>query len=136
MKKPFLLLTLLCLLLSLACMAAADELQPPTDFTFDPLTGAVSFTANDANAGYYFVRVYPVVNGSEATAYVASSKRINAGKTGEKTSKVDVSTIGWGLYNVKLVTFPASGTDYTAPPPSSSGRSTVWAASWSGLSCW
>jgi len=58
-----------------------------------------------------------VVNGTEANAYVSSSKRINAGKVGEKSGKVDVSAIGWGLDNVKLVSFTASGTDYTAPAP-------------------
>ena len=58
-----------------------------------------------------------MVSGTEANAYVSSSKRIHAGKVGEKSGKVDVSAIGWGLYNVKLVTFTASGTDYTAPAP-------------------
>ena len=116
MKRVFSLLLLLVLCLGL-CAASAEELKVPSDFTFDTESGKLSFVSNDDNAGYYFVRVYPVVNGQEAAAYVSSSKRINAGKVGEKSGKVDVSTIGWGQYNVKLVTFPASGTDYTAPAP-------------------
>lgn len=116
MKRILALLLLAVLCLSL-CAASAEELKAPTDFVFDAESGKLSFTANDENAGYYFVRIYPVVNGTEANAYVSSSKRINAGKTGEKSGKVDVSAIGWGQYNVKLVTFPASGTDYTAPAP-------------------
>ena len=116
MKKLIaLLLALLCL--GLCAMAGAEELKAPSDFAFDPATGEITFVSNDDNAGYYFVRVYPVVGGEEAAAYVSSSKRINAGKSGEKTGKVDVSTIGWGQYHVKLVTFAASGTDYTAPAP-------------------
>ena len=74
-------------------------------------------TTTDDNAGYYFIRVYPVVAGEESAEYVASSRRINAGKLGEKTGKIDVSTIGWGTYHVKLVTFAASGTNYAAPDP-------------------
>lgn len=116
MKKIIaMLMAVLCL--ALGATACADELQAPTDFVFDPETGDITFTSNDDNAGYYFVRVYPVVNGEEAAAYVASSKRINAGKAGEKKGKLDVSTIGWGQYHVKLITFAASGTDYTAPSP-------------------
>ena len=117
MKKLIALLLLIALCLGLCAAASADELKAPSDFTFDTESGELSFISNDENAGYYFVRVYPVVNGTEANAYVSSSKRINAGKVGEKSGKVDVSTIGWGQYNVKLVTFPASGTDYTAPAP-------------------
>ena len=115
--KKLIALLLIALCLGLCAAASADELKAPSDFTFDTESGKLSFISNDENAGYYFVRVYPVVNGTEANAYVASSKRINAGKAGEKSGKVDVSTIGWGQYNVKLVTFPASGTDYTAPVP-------------------
>lgn len=116
MKRILALLLLAILCLSL-CAASAEELKAPTDFVFDAESGKLSFTANDEHAGYYFVRIYPVVNGTEANAYVSSSKRINAGKTGEKSGKVDISSIGWGQYNVKLVTFAASGTDYTAPAP-------------------
>lgn len=115
--KKILALLLIALCLGLCAAASADELKAPTDFAFDTESGKLSFVSNDENAGYYFVRIYPVVNGTEANAYVSSSKRINAGKVGEKSGKVDVSAIGWGLYNVKLVTFTASGTDYTAPAP-------------------
>ena len=102
--KKILALLLIALCLGLCAAASADELKAPTDFAFDTESGKLSFVSNDENAGYYFVRIYPVVNGTEANAYVSSSKRINAGKVGEKSRKVDVSAIGWGLYNVKLVT--------------------------------
>jgi len=108
--KKILALLLIALCLGLCAAASADELKAPTDFAFDTESGKLSFVSNDENAGYYFVRIYPVVSGTEANAYVSSSKRINAGKVGEKSGKVDVSAIGWGLYNVKLVTFTASGT--------------------------
>ena len=120
-KKLFgILLLAAMLLVCLATAAFAEEktlLTPPTDFVFNTETGEFTFTTTDDNAGYYFVRVYPVIGGEEASEYVASSRRINAGKLGEKKGKVDVSTIGWGTYHVKLITFAASGTNYQAPDP-------------------
>ena len=100
--KKILALLLIALCLGLCAAASADELKAPTDFAFDTESGKLSFVSNDENAGYYFVRIYPVVSGTEANAYVSSSKRINAGKVGEKSGKVDVSAIGWGLYNGHL----------------------------------
>ncbi|MBQ9306802.1 MAG: hypothetical protein IJ229_02655 [Clostridia bacterium] len=114
MRKHLTALLLVLLLVCLCAFALADTLQSPTDFTLDPVTGTYSFQAVDENAGYYFIRIYPVVGGTEGDRYVASSKRINA-KTGEKKGKLDVSGMGWGQYNVKLITFPASGTDFEAP---------------------
>ena len=104
---------------STASDAAATEkvLAAPTDFTFDPETGDYSFTANDEKVGYYFIRAFAVVNGSESSTYTTSSKRINGGSTGTLTGKVDVSAFGWGTYDVKLVTFDAAGSGYTAPEP-------------------
>ncbi|MGN0754956.1 MAG: hypothetical protein ACI4ME_10915 [Aristaeellaceae bacterium] len=122
MKKKLFGMLLLAVML-IACLATpafADDketLTAPVDFSFNPETGAFTFTTTDDNAGYYFVRVYPVVGGEEASEYVASSRRINAGKLGEKSGKVDVSSIGWGAYHIKLVTFAASGTNYAAPDP-------------------
>ena len=120
-KKMFGILLIAAMLIAcLATAAFAEEsttLTPPVDFTFNTETGEFSFTTTDDNAGYYFIRVYPVVGGEEAAEYVASSRRINAGKLGEKAGKIDVSTIGWGTYHIKLVTFAASGTNYTAPAP-------------------
>ena len=101
-----------------ACAAAEGSvtLNAPTDFAFDPDTGAYSFNAVDENAGYYFIRIYPVARGEEAAEYVASSRRINA-TTGEKTGSIDVSGLGWGSYHIKLITFAASGTSYETPEP-------------------
>lgn len=94
-----------------------NVLEAPTDFTFDTETGEFSFNAEDENAGYYFVRVFQVTNGVEASTYTVSSTRINGGSTGAKSGSVNVGGIGWGDYNVKLVTYTAAGTDYTAPDP-------------------
>lgn len=91
------------------------DLAAPTDFTADPESGEFSFTANDENMGYYFVRVFPVLNGVESDAYVASSSRINGGKTGTVTGSFDASTIGWGAYHIKLISFAAAGTGAKAP---------------------
>ncbi len=94
-----------------------NTLAAPTGFTFDTETGEFSFNAQDENAGYYFVRVYQLTNGVEASTYTISSSRINGGSTGSKSGTVNVGGIGWGDYNVKLVTYAAAGTDYTAPDP-------------------
>ena len=56
MKKLFiLLLAVLCV--ALCAVAVADELQAPSDFTFNTETGEFTFQSNDEHAGYYFVRV-------------------------------------------------------------------------------
>lgn len=98
-----------------AAAASEKTLALPTDFTFDPETGAFSFTANDENAGYYYVRVYALRDGKEAGDVVSSSDRIAGSSTGEKSGKVDLSALGYGDYHVDLVTYPAAGTDYESP---------------------
>lgn len=95
--------------------STSGDLAAPTDFTADPESGEFSFTSNDENVGYYFVRVFPVLNGVESDAYVASSSRINGGKTGTITGSFDASTIGWGTYHIKLISFAAAGTGAKAP---------------------
>ena len=95
--------------------AVSGDLAAPTDFTVDPETGEFSFTANDENMGYYFVRVYSVIDGVEQDQYVTSSSRINGGSTGTLSGTFDVSGIGWGSYHIKLVSFVAAGTDANAP---------------------
>ena len=120
MKK--LIALLLCALTLMSCAFCAfaeesDTLAAPTDFTFDTETGSYSFNMTDANVGYYFIRVYPVANGVESDRYVASSRRINGKKTGEVTGSMDISGIGWGTYNVKLISFAPSGKNYEAPSP-------------------
>ena len=91
-----------------------NVLATPTDFTFDTQTGEFSFTASDANAGYYFVRAY---HSGETSEYVASSKRLAGGTTGTISGTIDISGIGWGDYDINLVSFAAAGSGYTAPDP-------------------
>lgn len=103
---------------------SAGELAAPSDFSFDTKTGDFTFTANDANAGYYFVRAYQVVDGKESTEYTTSSSRINGGSAGSKSGSLDASLFGWGTYHIKLITFAAAGSGYQAP------ESTVVSASY------
>lgn len=101
---------------SAAGEAQGSVLSAPTDFTADPNTGEFSFKATDERMGYYFVRVYHVdENGKETGEYVASSKRIKGGSTGDKSGTLDVSGIPWGTYHINLVSFAPAGTDYESP---------------------
>lgn len=102
---------------SSASTASDGDLAAPTDFTVDPESGEFSFTGNDANMGYYFVRVFPVLNGVESDAYVSSSKRINGNQTGTLKGSFDAGTVGWGTYHIKLISYAAAGTGATAPDP-------------------
>lgn len=113
-----------CFLCFAACGGTNDDdkkndnvLKAPTDFTYDTETGDFSFNAQDENAGYYFVRVFQMTNGQEASTYTVSSSRINGGKTGKMSGKLNTSGLGWGDYHVKLITSTAAGTDYKAPDP-------------------
>lgn len=120
MKKLIALLLCVLTVMSCAFCAFAEEtetLTQPADFFFNTETGEFSFTMTDANAGYYFIRVYPVVNGVESDRYVASSRRINGKKTGEVSGSMDISGIGWGTYHIKLITFAPSGKSYQSPSP-------------------
>lgn len=94
---------------------SADTLAAPSDLTIDFGTGDFTFTANDADMGYYFLRVYPLVDGEQATEYVATSKRINGGSTGEIAGSLDLSGLSWSTYNFNLVSFAASGSEKEAP---------------------
>jgi len=99
-----------------AADASGDVLAAPTDFTIGEDGASFSFTSNDENIGYYFVRVYKLdENGNESGEYATSSKRLNNTATGEITGTLDTSSLGWGSYDYKLVSFAASGTDYESP---------------------
>ena len=69
-------------------------LKQPEDFQFDPMTGEFSFTATDDRTAYYFVWIFPVEDGTEATEYLATSARIMGGSTGAVTGKVDLPAMG------------------------------------------
>jgi hypothetical protein len=102
-----------------ATEAAADENQllAPENFTIDPNTGEWSFTAADDRVGYYFIRFYALEDGVETGQYVASSKRINGGKTGEYSGTIDLSDVAWGTYHINLTSFAPAGTSYESPEP-------------------
>ncbi len=97
--------------------SSASMLSAPTNFQFDPLTGQYSFTPSDTNAGYYYIRIFAVIDGIESPHYSASSERINATTTETVTGQMDVSAVAWGINHVNLVTAAAAGTDYASPDP-------------------
>jgi|GEM_PF-363389 len=78
-------------------------------FSFDSETGDFSFTGSEEVA-YYTVWVYEIdADGVEAESYSAASSRLTG--SGEITGNVDISTLAFGKYNVKLMTFNESGTN-------------------------
>ena len=119
MKKLITLVLCLMVVLTCGCLASAEgqTLQAPTDFKFDPMTGEYSFTANDENMGYYFIRFYEMENGEISGEYISSSKRIRGGKTGEISGTLDMSSVAWGEFAVSLCSFAPAGTDYVTPDP-------------------
>ena len=95
-----------------------NQLSAPTDFELDIETGEFSFTATDENAGYYTVRVYKVEDGVETGDQITASDRINGGTTGTLTGSIDLSSgFTYGDFDVNLVAYPPSGTDYTSADP-------------------
>lgn len=92
-------------------------LKQPEDFQFDPMTGEFSFTATDDRTAYYFVRIFPVEDGTEATEYLATSARIMGGSTGAVTGKVDLPAMGWGTFRIMLNAYPAAGSGLERPEP-------------------
>ena len=119
MKKLITLVLCLMVILTCGCLASAEgqTLKAPTDFKFDPMTGEYSFTANDENMGYYFIRFYEMEDGKISGEYISSSKRIRGGKTGEISGALDMSSVAWGEFAVSLCSFAPAGTDYTTPDP-------------------
>lgn len=119
MKKWIALLVAAVLLTCLSASALAEQTvaSAPQDFTFDPATGAFSFTAVDENIGYYFVRIYSTSSGEEAGEYTTSSRRINGGRTGAISGKVKLDDMGWGPYHIKLISAAAAGTGIQSPDP-------------------
>ena len=119
MKKLITLVLCLMVILTCGCLASAEgqTLKAPTDFKFDPMTGEYSFTANDENMGYYFIRFYEMEDGKISGEYISSSKRIRGGKTGEISGALDMSSVAWGEFAVSLCSFAPAGTDYKTPDP-------------------
>lgn len=119
MKKLITLVLCLMVILTCGCLASAEgqTLKAPTDFKFDPMTGEYSFTANDENMGYYFIRFYEMEDGKISGEYISSSKRIRGGKTGEISGALDMSSVAWGEFAVSLCSFAPAGTDYETPDP-------------------
>lgn len=79
----------------------------PQNFTFDSATGQFSFTGID-HADYYCIWVFAVDEaGAEAASYVAASQRLTG--AGEVSGNVDISSLAYGSYHVKLLTFMNAG---------------------------
>lgn len=119
-SKVLVLLLTVALVLTMGAVSFAEEkevLSQPTDFKFDPYTGTFSFTATDSQTAYYFVRIFQVMDGSEADAYTVTSQRIKGKQVGELGGTVDLSSLGWGTYTAKLCSYPATGSNYSACEP-------------------
>lgn len=95
-----------------------NQIGQPTDFELDVETGEFSFTATDENAGYYTARVFKVEDGVETGDQVVASDRINGGTTGTLSGSIDLTSgFTYGDYDVNLVAYPPSGTDYVSADP-------------------
>lgn len=98
-------------------MTESRVLSALTDFEMDPVSGEYSFQGTDPDAAYYIIRIYPVTDGQESADYTAASSRINGKGTGLYTGTVDLPAMGWGSFRVKLITYAASGSQFTNPDP-------------------
>lgn len=94
---------------------ASGTLEGPSDLEIDWETGEFTFTANDENVGYYFVRVYEYTDGEIGDEYVATSSRISGGSTGTLSGEIDLSSLGYETYAFKLLGYAAAGSDDENP---------------------
>lgn len=100
-----------------ATASADGTLAAPSDLSIDFATGDFTFQANDENMGSYYLRVYTNTDGEQGSEYVATSKRLKGGSTGEVSGNVDLSELAWGTYNFNIVSAATSGSGDTAPDP-------------------
>lgn len=98
-----------------ATQTSSNQVAAPSDLNIDFSTGDFTFTSNDEDAGYYFLRVYENNDGTQADEYSATSGRVSGGKTGTLEGNIDLSGLSWKTYNFNLVGSAASGSDKEAP---------------------
>lgn len=94
---------------------SADKVATPSDFEIDFSTGDFTFTSNDEDASYYYLRVYENNDGTQASEYSATSERVSGGETGTLEGNIDLSGLSWKTYNFNLVGAASSGSGKEAP---------------------
>jgi hypothetical protein len=94
---------------------SADQIAAPSDLNIDFSTGTFTFTSNDEDAGYYFLRVYENNDGEQASEYSATSERVSGGKTGTLEGTIDLSGLSWKTYNFNLVGAASTSSSKEAP---------------------
>lgn len=99
-------------------------LAQATNFTFDCETLEYSFTGVE-EAGFYFIRVYPVENGVESNSASFQSDKIDGKGAVTYSGTIEDQTLLAGEYNVYVV---ASGSGYSSSEVKISGTSYLLAA--------
>ena len=108
--------------------AGSDENKEPlkeaSDFTFDFETLDYSFTGAD-NAEFYYIKVYPVVDGKESNSASFQSEKIDANSDNKYAGTVKDEILLAGDYRAHVV---ASAAGYSSSDTSIDGTSTLLAA--------
>lgn len=106
--------------------ASASDLTPlgeASDFTFDFETLDYSFTGV-AEAEFYYIKVYPVVDGEESNSASFQSDKIDANDSNAYSGTVEDETLLAGDYIAHVV---ASASGYESSDIQTSGTSTLLA---------
>jgi len=112
---------------------ASTPLDAASDFTFDAMTMEYSFTGA-ANAQFYFIKVYPVVDGAESVSASFQSAMIPADSSNSYAGVIEGETLLAGDYVAYVV---ASASGYKSSEASATCSSTLLAeaslkANWKG----
>ncbi len=113
---------------------STEDLEPlaePTDFTFDFENMTYAFTGAE-EAEFYYIRVYPVIDGEEGNSASFQSDKIDADASNSYEGTIDNEILLAGDYNAYVV---ASASGYSSSETETSGISTLLAepsveASW------
>lgn len=104
----------------------ADKLPlgEASDFSFDFESMEYSFTGVE-NAEFYYIKVYPVVNGEESNSASFQSDKIDADETNSYSGVIEGENLLAGDYNAHVV---ASAAGYSSSDIQISGSSTMMAS--------
>ena len=105
-------------------IASSDDrtpLEDVTGFTFDFETLEYSFTGAD-NAEFYYIRVFPVVNGAEANSASFQSDKIDADSSNAYSGVIEGQALLAGDYVAHVV---ASASGYSSSDVQVSGSSAM-----------
>lgn len=99
-------------------------LAEASDFTFDFMTLDYSFTGVE-NAEFYYIKVYPVVDGEESNSASFQSDKISANDSGSYSGAIEGQILLAGDYIAHVV---ASASGYKSSDVQTSGTSTLLAS--------